>query len=66
MEKTKKREVSESQKKAISNYRKKNCKNVTVTFYPNDKELYEHYKKQPEKTQYIKKLIENDIENTVN
>lgn len=62
------KKISETQKKAARKYRQRSCKDITVTCYlnnENDLRVYEHYKKQPEKNKYIKKLIEKDIEGNV-
>ena len=51
-----------AQARANSRYRSKNCKQVTVQFYPSDMELYEHVCKQGSKAGYIKRLIREDME----
>lgn len=52
--------MTEAQKRAKDNYRKK-CKKITIEFYPTETELIEHIEKQPQKQTYIKDLIRKDI-----
>lgn len=52
--------VSEAQKRANAKYRKK-MRQITVRFSPNEMDLYEHIKTQPNVAGYIKELIRNDI-----
>lgn len=40
--------VSEAQKKAIAKYRKNNVKNVTITFYPGQRYMYDWITKKAE------------------
>ena len=57
--------VSEAQKRANENYRRKNVKAISVRFYPTDYDLYEHAQKQKEGegvNAYIKRLIREDME----
>lgn len=53
--------LTEAQKKAKKKYSKK-LKTLNIVFYPTEKELYEAVEKHTNKTGYIKKLIEQDIE----
>ena len=52
--------MTEAQKRAKDNYRKK-CKKITIEFYPTEADLLEHLEKQPQKQTYIKNLIREDI-----
>ena len=54
--------TSEAQKKANANYRKKNMKNVSVSFFPADRDIFEHMEKQGGRGSYIKRLIREDME----
>ena len=54
--------TSEAQKRASANYRKRNVKNVTVAFYPNDREVFEWLDSQGGRASYIKRLIREDME----
>lgn len=56
---------TEAQRRATSNYRK-NVKQLTIRFYPNsdsDEEMYSWLKSQENTTDYIKKLISEDMQN---
>lgn len=53
--------ASESQKKAVKNYKKK-VKRITVDFYPTEEELWDHIQSQEKKQTYIKNLIREDME----
>ena len=54
--------VSDAQKRANANYRKRNMKNVSVSFFPADKDIFEHMEKQGGRGSYIKRLIREDME----
>lgn len=54
--------VSDAQKKATNEYRKKHVKQVTVRFYPSEQDLFEHMEKQGGRAAYIKGLIRADME----
>lgn len=53
--------VSDAQKRASSNYRKRNVKQVVVSFYPADKDLYEYLQTKESKQRYIRDLIREDM-----
>lgn len=57
--------VYDSQKRAVSAYRKKSVKQLTMRFYPNDADdaMYQWLKSQPNTTEYLKKLVAADMEN---
>ena len=48
--------VSEAQRKAIKNYRKK-LNRITIDFSPAEEEMWKHLQSQPKKQTYIKDLI---------
>ena len=52
--------VSEAQKRANAKYRKK-MRQVTIRFSPNEMDLYDYIKTQPNVAGYIKELIRNDM-----
>ena len=54
--------VSDAQKKATNEYRKKNVKQIAVRFYPSEKDIFEHMEKQGGRAAYIKALIRADME----
>lgn len=56
----------ESQKEAISRYRRKlraegRLKTILVEFQDADMDLYEHIRKQPTMAGYIKRLVREDM-----
>ena len=53
---------SEAQKRATLKYRREKTKNITVTFYQKEADIYEWLQKQPNKQGYIKSLIRADME----
>ena len=59
--------VSEAQKRAIRNYERKNVKCKTVRFYPKHMELFEWTEKRAKEfgsfSEYMRRLIENDLKN---
>ena len=59
--------VYDSQKRAVSAYRKKSVKQLTIRFYPNDGDetMYQWLKSQPNTTEYLKKLVVADMEKHV-
>ena len=59
--------VYDSQKRAVSAYRKKSVKQLTMRFYPNDTDeaMYQWLKSQPNTTEYLKKLVAADIKKRV-
>lgn len=54
--------ISEAQKRAANNYKKKNVKRLTIDFYPADQELLVWIESQESKQGYIKELIRRDME----
>lgn len=53
---------SEAQRRANLNYRRKNTKSITLTFFPSDMELYDYVASKGSKASYIKDLIRKDME----
>ena len=53
---------TEAQKRASMNYQRRNVRQLSVRFFPADKELWEHVQAQPNKNGYIKALIRADME----
>lgn len=56
--------TSEAQKRASLNYQKKSVRQLSVKFFPDDEELWEHVQAQPNKNGYVKSLIRADMERT--
>lgn len=54
--------VSEAQKRADAKYKKEKTHQLAIRFFPKDERLWEHLQKQPRKAEYIKRLIEKDME----
>lgn len=54
--------ATDAQKRATMRYEKHNVKRVTVKFFPDDMEMYEHVRSQPSMMGYIKELIRKDME----
>ena len=54
--------LTEAQKRAQENYRKKSVKQVAVRFYPAERELWEWLQAQDNRAGYIKELIRKDME----
>lgn len=54
--------VSEAQKRANAKYQKNNVKQIAVSFYPDDMELFAWAKSQPRISDYIRNLIREDME----
>ena len=51
----------ESKKRAIAKYRKTKCRQFVVTFYPTDSDILEYFEGIPNKTQYFKDKIREDM-----
>lgn len=52
----------ESQKRAVSEYRKRSVRSFNLKFYPADADLLEWFEGQPEKARYLRGLIRRDME----
>ena len=51
---------TEAQKRAKANYKKK-CREIRLTLYPTDGDIYEKISSVPQYSTYIKALIRKDI-----
>lgn len=54
--------TTEAQRRANSNYRKRNVKTHTLSFYPDDKDIYDWFSQQENKTAYLRELIRKDMQ----
>ena len=54
--------VSDAQKRANNEYRKRSVKTYTLKFFPGDSDLYEWLQQQENKAQYLKDLMREDME----
>ena len=54
--------ASEAQARATAKYRAAKVKRFLLTFYPKDADLYEHLQRQPQKAEYLRNLIRQDME----
>ncbi len=54
--------TSNAQKRASMRYDKANMVSKVVKFSPNERDLLEHLKKQPNMSGYLKQLIRRDME----
>lgn len=57
---------SEAQRKATNEYRKRNVRAFNLKFFPADRELLEWFESQPNKAQYLKDLIREDMKEKEN
>ena len=54
--------VSEAQRRALENYRKKSVKQLSVRFYPADADVWEWLSAQENRQAYVRGLIRRDME----
>ncbi len=54
--------LTEAQKRAQENYRKKSVKQAAVRFYPAEADIWEWLQSQDNRAGYIKRLIREDME----
>lgn len=54
--------VSEAQKRATAKYRKEKMKQVVINFSPNEMELYDYIKAQPNMSGFLKSLVRDAME----
>lgn len=54
--------LTDAQKRAIANYKKRSTKTKQIVFYPNDMDLFEWVEAQDKQNAYIKELIRKDME----
>ena len=53
---------TEAQKKATAKYRRESTKQISITFFPADMDVYKHIQAQDGKAAYIKRLGREDME----
>lgn len=53
---------SDAQRRATAKYRKDNVKNVSVKFYPSEKELFDFLDSKGGRASYIKQLLREAME----
>ena len=54
--------LTEAQRRAQENYRKKSVKQAIVKFYPADADIWEWLQAQENRAGYVKSLIREDME----
>ena len=54
--------ASDAQKRANAKYLREKVKTLTLRFYPQHTDLWEHLREQPNQQEYIRELIRRDIE----
>ncbi len=54
--------LTEAQKRAQENYRKKSVKQTAVRFYPTEADIWNWLQSQDNRAGYIKRLIREDME----
>lgn len=54
---------TDAERRAVSSYRKKSVKQLTIRFFPNeqDEAMYQWLKSQPNVTKYLKSLVSADM-----
>lgn len=57
--------VTDAQKRAADKYRRENVKQIAVRFYPADVEVWEWLQTQENRQGYIRDLIRQDMERSV-
>lgn len=53
---------SEARKRATAKYQKEKMKQLSIRFSPNEMDLFDHIKSQPNVAGYIKRLVREDME----
>lgn len=53
--------MTEAQTRARDKWDKSNVKLVGIKFYPSHMEEYEHLRKQPYQSEYVRRLIREDM-----
>lgn len=53
--------ATEAQKRANNEYRKRSVRSFNLKFYPSDDDLLKWFEEQPNKAQYLKELIRDDM-----
>ena len=54
--------VSDAQKRADAKYKREKTHQLAIRFFPKDEPLWQHLQSQPKKAEYIKRLIQRDME----
>lgn len=54
--------ISEAQKRAVAKYRKEKMKQLVISFSPNEMELYEYIRAQPNMSGFLKSLALDAME----
>ena len=54
--------VSDAQKRANANYKRRNTKTKQIVFFPDDMDLFEWVGMQPKQNAYLKELIRKDMQ----
>ena len=54
--------VSEAQKRADAKYKREKTHQLAIRFFPKDEAIWQHLQSQPVKSEYIKRLIQKDME----
>ena len=54
--------TSDAQKRANLKYQKEKTKQIAIRFSPNEMDVFEHIKMQPNIAGYIKRLVREDME----
>lgn len=53
--------ASDAQKRANAKYLKERVKTLTLRFYPQHADLWEHLRSQPNQQEYVRELIRADM-----
>lgn len=54
--------VSDAQKRANANYKRRSTKTKQIVFFPDDMDLFEWVSMQPKQNAYLKDLIRKDMQ----
>lgn len=54
--------VSDAQKRANANYKRRSTKTKQIVFFPDDMDLFEWVGMQPKQNAYLKELIRKDMQ----
>lgn len=53
---------TDAQKRAAQKYRAERVRQFALPFYPKDADLWDHLQRQPQKAEYLRGLIREDLE----
>ena len=53
--------TSEAQKRAVAKYQKEKMKQLSIRFSPNEMDLFDHIKSQPNIAGYVKELVRDEM-----